>query len=258
MVPSKYKIVIIGAGNVATQLGLALKKSNYCIIEVYSKHKTSASSLAKILNCNSTHFPNKINTTADIYIIAVNDDSIIEVVDQLRLKDKIVVHTSGSVDMNILTPSSKNFGVFYPLQTFSKNNKVNFKTIPICLEANNTSTYKTLQTIAKRISNNVKKINSDQRKTIHLAAVFANNFSNHLYAIASDILKSANLSFDILKPLIEETAKKIIQLSPLETQTGPAARDDQKTMNNHLKMLSKKKEYQQLYKLMSKSIRNFK
>lgn len=253
----KYKIVIIGSGNVATHLGVALKKSNYSIVQVYSLHKSFAGKLAKDLKCKYTIDPLKIDKSADIYFIAVNDDAIVEVVKQLVLNEKIVVHTSGSVEMNILKPSSKNYGVFYPLQTFSKNTKVDFKTIPICIEANNSVTLKVLCSIAKNISGNVQKINSAQRKSIHLAAVFANNFSNHLYTIASSILASANVSFDILKPLIEETARKIKNSPPNETQTGPAIRDDKKTINNHLKMLSNKKEYQQLYSLMSKSIIEF-
>lgn len=255
---SGYKIVFIGAGNVATQLGLALKKSKHSIVQVYSKRKSSASKLAHSLNCDFTNSPKKIDTTADIYIIAVNDDSIIEVAKLLRLKDKIVVHTSGSVEMNVLKPISKNIGVFYPLQTFSKNKIVDFNVIPVCLEANNTATFKVLQTLAKSISGNVQKINSEQRKTIHLAAVFACNFSNHLYTIASSILGSANISFDVLKPLIEETAKKIKNTTPVEAQTGPAVRNDIKTINNHLKMLSGNKEYHQLYKLISKSIKTTK
>ncbi|MCE9539162.1 MAG: DUF2520 domain-containing protein, partial [Bacteroidetes bacterium] len=196
----------------------------------------------------------KIDTTADIYIIAVNDDAIIEVTKLLRLKNKIVVHTSGSVEMNILKPISKNIGVFYPLQTFSKNKTVDFNVIPVCLEANNKDTFKVLQTLAKSISSNVQKINSEQRKTIHLAAVFACNFSNHLYTIASSILASANISFDVLSPLIEETARKVKNTPPIEAQTGPAVRNDIKTINNHLKMLSDNKEYRQLYKLISKNI----
>ncbi len=253
---TKHKIVIIGAGNVGTQLGLAFKKSKHTIVQVYSKHKSSASKLAHSLNCNYTNYPEKIDTTATIYIIAVKDDSIIEVANLLRLKDKIIIHTSGSVEMTILKHASKNFGVFYPLQTFSKNNNVDFKIIPICIEANNTGTFKILQTLAKSISNNVQKINSEQRKTIHLAAVFACNFSNHLYTIASSILTSANISFDILKPLIEETAKKIKNTHPAEVQTGPAVRNDTKTIKHHLKMLSNKKEYKKIYTLMSKSIKH--
>lgn len=250
----KYKIVFIGAGNVATQLSFALKKSKYTIVQVVSNHKSSASTLAKLLNCDYTIVPEKINTTADIYIITVNDDAIEGVVKQLKLKNKIVVHTSGSVGMNILKSLSKNYGVFYPVQTFSRNGFTDFNPIPICLEANNNSTFKVLESLAISISNNVQKINSEQRKTIHLAAVFACNFSNHLYSIASDILKSSNLSLDILKPLIEETAKKIISNPPSQVQTGPAFRGDKKTMDNHLKMLSSEKKYRQIYKMMSKSI----
>ncbi len=253
MTTTKHKIVIIGAGNVATQLGLALKaKSN--IVQVVSKTKSSASKLASLLNCDYTLSFEKINTTADIYIIAVNDDAVKEVASQLKLQDKIVVHTSGSVEMELLKTSSKNYGVFYPLQTFSKNKKADFKNIPICLEANNTKTFTILKSVAESISNNVQKINSEQRKTIHLAAVFACNFSNHLYAIANTILTGKNLSLDLLKPLIEETANKIKNNSPVNMQTGPAIRNDKKTIDNHLKMLAGKKEYTQLYKLLSQSI----
>ena len=250
----KYKIVFIGAGNVATQLSLALKKSRHTIVQIVSNHKSSASTLAKLLNCDYTINPEKINRSADIYIISVNDDAIAEVVKQLKLKDKIVVHTSGSVEMNILKSVSGNYGVFYPLQTFSRNGITDFKTIPVCIEANNSSTFKLLESVAKSISNNVQKINSEQRKTIHLAAVFACNFSNHLYSIASSILESSNLSLDILKPLIEETSKKIKNNFPAKIQTGPAIRGDKKTMDNHLRMLASEKKYTQIYKLMSQSI----
>ena len=251
---SKYKIVFIGAGNVATQLALSLKKSKYIIVQIVSKHKSSGSSLAKLLNCYYTISIEKIDVSADIYIIAVNDDAIEKVVTQLKLKDKIVVHTSGSVEMDLLKFATKHYGVFYPLQTFSKKNKANFQTIPICLEANNSYTFRILESLAKSISNNVQKINSEQRKTIHLAAVFACNFSNHLYVIASTILEASNLSLDILKPLIEETANKIKNNIPSVIQTGPAIRGDKKTMNNHLKMLTKEKNLQNIYELMSKSI----
>jgi predicted short-subunit dehydrogenase-like oxidoreductase (DUF2520 family) len=251
---SRSKIVIIGAGNVATHLGIALKNSKHTIVQIYSKHKSSARKLANSLKCDYTNFPEKINSDADVYIIAVNDDSIVEVASLLKLNNKIVVHTSGSVELNVLKPTSKNFGVFYPLQTFSKNNHVDFKSIPVCIEASNRATLITLQLLAKSISNNVQKINSEQRKVIHLAAVFANNFSNHLYTISSSILSKANISFDILKPLIEETAKKIKGNHPVNIQTGPAVRHDIKTMNSHLKMLSDNKEYSQLYKMISSSI----
>ncbi len=254
MKTTNYKIVLIGAGNVATQLGHALKNSKCTIVQVFSKHINSASRLAKLLKCDYTNSTEYLNLTADIYIIAVNDDAISTVVNQLQLKNKIVVHTSGSVEMALLKSASKNYGVFYPLQTFSIGAEVNFKTIPICIEASNSGTLIILLSLASSISNNVQKINSEQRKVIHLAAVFACNFSNHLYSIAETILASNHLSLDILKPLIEVTAKKIQHHSPAEMQTGPAIRNDKKTMNNHLTMLSEQKKYQQLYKLISKSI----
>ena len=252
------KIVIIGAGNVATQLGKALKKANYTIIQIYSKSIYSASTLAKYFNCAHTNHIENIDTSADLYIIAVKDDAIIDIVKKIRLTDKIIVHTSGTVEMNVLLPVSINIGVLYPLQTFTKSRILNFKTIPICLEANNISTYKTLQLISKSISNNVQKINSNQRKKIHLAAIFANNFTNHLFTISASILKSANLSLDILKPLILETVRKINTTDPNDNQTGPAIRNDKKTMDTHLKMLINNKDYFQLYKLISKSIKTTK
>lgn len=253
MKTKQYKIVLIGAGNVATQLGLTLKEAKHTIIEVYSKHRSSSSTLAKLLKCEHTHVPEKIDRTADIYIIAVNDDAIADVAKQLKLSNQIVVHTSGSVEMNRLKPASKNYGVFYPLQTFSKTKKAEFNTIPICLEANNTTTLKVLELLGKSISSNVQTINSEQRKVIHVAAVFACNFTNHFYSIASDILQSQKLSLDILKPLIEETANKIKNNPPSKMQTGPAVRGDKKTMNEHLKLIGNK-EQKQLYKLISKHI----
>lgn len=249
----KNNIVLIGAGNVATHLGLALKKSNHTILEVYSKHNPSAIELAEKLKCPSTTSLNEINQNADIYIISVKDDAIANVAEHLHLNDKIIVHTSGSVDINVIKSCSKNYGVFYPLQTFSKNKKADFKNVPICIEANNTFTFKILENLAESISNNIHKITSQQRINIHIAAVFACNFTNHFYAIADTILKSNNLSLDLLKPLIAETAEKIKNNSPLEMQTGPAIRGDKKTMDKHLKMITDKK-YKQLYKLVSKSI----
>ena len=246
-------IVLIGAGNVATHLGLALKKSKHNIVQVYSKHMLSAKTLADKLKCQAISSLTEITLNADIYIIAVKDDAIAEVAKQLNLKDKIVVHTSGSVSIEALQNSSKNYGVFYPLQTFSKDKKVDFKKVPLCLETNNSKTFKTIEALANSISNNTQKISSEQRLTIHIAAVFACNFSNHLYAIANELLKSNKLSLDILKPLIEETAEKIKNNPPVKMQTGPAIRGDKKTMEKHLKQLTDNKQ-KQLYKLISSSI----
>ncbi len=250
----KFNIVLIGAGNVATQLGLALIQAKHTVLQVYSKHTSSASELAKKLNCSFTNSFDELAPNADIYIISVKDDAIAKVAVHLHLKDKIVIHTSGSIDIGNIKNCSKNYGVVYPLQTFSKTKKVDFKNVPICLEANNKNTFKTLEALAKSISNNVNKISSEQRATIHLAAVFACNFTNHFYVIADEILKSNKLSIDILKPLIAETAEKIQNHPPREMQTGPAIRGDKKTMSKHLKMLTDD-NYKQLYKLVSDSIK---
>lgn len=247
-------IILIGAGNVASQLGTALSDAGYKISQVYSKTRSSASSLSKKLNATAITDLKKLDLNASVYIIAVKDDAIKEVAKQLKLKDQIVVHTSGSVSMDVLKKSSKNCGVFYPLQTFTKNKKIDFKNVPICIEGNNKSTSTTLQYFAKSISPNVQLVNSEQRKVIHLAAVFACNFSNHMYAIADTILKKNKLSLDILKPLIEETALKIRNTSPALAQTGPAVRDDKKVMKEHLKMLDKNKKLKNIYKLISDHI----
>ncbi len=251
---SGITISIIGAGNVATQLGMTLYKEGYFISQIYSRSQKNASLLSKKIKAEAISDLKKLNQDSSIYIIAVKDDVIELVAKQLKLKDKIVVHTSGSVSIDVLKKSSKNFGVFYPLQTFSKNKKINFKTIPICIEANNTATSTTLQYFAKSISENVKKVNSGQRQKIHLTAVFASNFSNHMYAIAESLLAKDKLSLDLLKPLIEETANKIKDNKPNAVQTGPAMRNDKKTMDSHLKLLSKEKDLQKIYTLLSQSI----
>jgi len=250
----KIKISIIGAGNLATQLGLALHNEGYLISQVYSRSQKNASLLSKKLKAEAISDIKKLSSDSTIYIIAVKDDAIESVAKQLKLKDKIVIHTSGSVSMEVLQKSSKNYGAFYPLQTFSKEKQSNFKTIPICIEANNNNTSTTLQYFAKSISSNVKRVNSEQRKKIHLAAVFACNFSNHMYAIAEQLLAKDKLSLDLLKPLIEETANKIKENKPSKVQTGPAIRKDKNTMDAHLKMLSKEKDLKKMYELISKSI----
>lgn len=251
---SPIKISIIGSGNLATQLGLALHKEGYLISQVYSRNKKNASLLSKKIKAEAITDLKKLSKDSSIYIIAVKDDAIEAVAKQLKLLDQILVHTSGSVSMDVLKKSSKNYGVFYPLQTFSKEKKADFKTIPICIEANKKNTSTTLEYFAKSISSNVKRVNSEQRKKIHLAAVFACNFSNHMYAIAEQLLAKDKLSLDLLKPLIEETANKIKENKPSKVQTGPAARNDKKTMDAHLKLLSKEKDLQKIYELISKSI----
>jgi predicted short-subunit dehydrogenase-like oxidoreductase (DUF2520 family) len=251
---STHKVVLLGAGNVATQLGKALHENGYLISQVYSPTKKSANTLAKKLKSSAISDLKKIDLTASVYIIAVKDDAISMLAQQLKLKDQLIVHTSGTVEMTVLKGSSTHYGVFYPLQTFSKDKEIDFKNVPVCIEANNKSTATSLEYFAKSISKNVQKINSEQRKILHVAAVFACNFSNHLYTIADSILAKHRLPFDLLKPLILETADKIRLNDPAKMQTGPAIRKDVKTMNAHLKLLSTDKKLKAIYKLMSDHI----
>ena len=250
------KITLIGAGNVATQLGTTLQKAGFEILQVYSRSDKAARTLAKKINAQPITDLKKLLPVASIYIIAVKDDAIAELAKQLHVNNQVVVHTSGSMEMSVLKGTSQNYGVFYPLQTFSKSKAVDFSNIPICIEASNKKTANTLKRFAKSISKSVQEINSAQRKTLHVAAVFACNFTNHMYAIADSLLTKSNISFDLLKPLIMETADKIKHQAPVLMQTGPAIRNDKKTMDAHLKLLSTDKQLRAIYKLISDHIKN--
>lgn len=243
-------ISIIGSGNVAHHLIAAFKKvPEIELIQVLTRHK---SSLTHLLDSNKIITDYREIQTVDLIIIAVSDNAIAEVSNQLPIKNQLVVHTSGSVSLESLSDNNRK-GVFYPLQTFSKSKAVDFKTIPICLEAQNTDDYKTLEVVAKSISNVIYPVNSEQRKALHVAAVFVSNFVNHLYQIGNDICTENQLSFDILKPLIQETANKILTLSPNEAQTGPAKRNDTQTINAQLSFLTEDNQ-KEIYKLLTKSI----
>ena len=246
-------VILFGNGNVAIQLAKAFIKSDFCkLIQVYSRSTPN-----KYFDKKSIPTTQDINTIkdADIYIIAISDDAISEFSKKLKFKNKLVVHTSGSVALNDLQCDA-NKGVFYPLQSISKQKKISFKNIPICLETENEKDYILLETLAKSISKKIYKINSEQRKSLHVSAVFVNNFTNHLYKIGEDICKKQNVDFEILKPLILETAKKIKNLSPKNAQTGPAIRKDTNTIKKHLELLNTNQ--QEIYTLLTNSISNSK
>ncbi|WP_047245440.1 Rossmann-like and DUF2520 domain-containing protein [Maribacter thermophilus] len=243
-------VVILGTGNVAQNLFEAMfpnKQIN--IVGVIGRNNTSLVFFKDrtTVSTNWTDLP-----LADIYIMAIKDDAIPLVSDKLNVNG-LLVHTSGSVPLTALS-KHHDIGVFYPLQTFTSGKKVDFKKIPICLEAQQEDSLKLLQKLAGHISNTVETIDSEKRKALHVAAVFANNFTNHLYHIANDICNEHQIDFTILKPLINETANKLNVLSPKEAQTGPARRGDQKTLHNHLRLL-KVGQHREIYKLMSNSIK---
>lgn len=244
------RVSIIGSGNVAQHLIQAFSKTTDIeLVQVFARNPETVSTTlttTKIISDLKDLKP------VDVTIIAVTDNAIAGVSKQLPFQNQLVVHTSGSLSMEALDDKNRK-GVFYPLQTFSKSKEIDFKTIPICIEAQNENDYKTLEVVAKSLSNSVYEINSKQRKALHVAAVFVSNFTNHLYQIGSDICHENELSFDILKPLIQETANKIITLSPNNAQTGPAKRKDTQTINEHLLFLTDENQ-KEIYKLLTKSI----
>ena len=245
------KVVLLGAGNVAFYLANVLTMSkNINFIQRYSRNIKNDKYFDK--NIPKTNNINNLSK-ADIYIIAINDDAISSFSKQLFFKDGLVVHTSGSMPIEALKCKAKK-GVLYPLQTFSINHKVEYHQIPICIETENKKDKELLHLFANCISKNVYEINSSKREKLHIAAVFANNFSNYMFKLANDICDKNSISFDILKPLIKETANKIQKISPIKAQTGPAKRNDNKVIENHLSQLSENQK--EIYNLVSKSIIN--
>jgi len=250
------KIVIIGAGSLATNLAVALFNNGFQILQIANRTLSNAFELAKKVNANLTADFNKIDLSADLYIIAISDNSINEILNKFNLKNKLVVHTAGSIEMEAIKTISDNYGVFYPLQTFSKTDLLSFENIPICIEANSVENLNLLSNLGNKISGNVQLITSEQRKFLHISAVFSSNFSSYMYLIAYEILAAKHLSFDLLKPLILRTAEKIQTIQPEKALTGPARRNDKIVMQVHLQLLEKNPEYQEIYQIMSKTIRN--
>jgi len=248
------RISIIGSGNVATHLSAALKNAGHRLVQVYSPNMQHAALLAYHVGAEAVDDLKDLTPETDLFIIAVKDDAIAEVIPRLSTLNKLVVHTSGAVELQRLLNFTPNAGVFYPLQTFSKTKELNFWEVPMCIEGADEAIAKILEELARTISNNVYRVSSAQRKVLHLSAVFACNFTNHLYAVAQDLLAESNMNFDMLRPLIMETADKIKQHSPASVQTGPAVRNDEKTMQAHLQMLAGKHDLQKMYQLLSQDI----
>ena len=251
------KIVLLGSGNVATQLGQALLGAGHEIIQVWSRNIAHAEELANSLNAGAITDLQKINLEAGLYILAVNDDAIAQVSAQLPLSDRLIVHTSGSTEMDVLSGSSGKFGVIYPVQTFSKQKPLDFKTIPVVVEGNSPETTKELLHLAGQISGQTIELNSQKRRALHISAVFACNFTNYLYSISEKILKEEGMDFDLLRPIIVETAAKVQKLSPAEAQTGPGLRNDLVSIKKHLDYLKNDPQLHELYNKLSQGIVNF-
>lgn len=246
-------ITIVGNGRVASHLASALKSGGHTILQIIGRTKERANTLSKKVGAQAIDHLQDLNINTEILILAVPDDVLGKQFTAAIHPELIVVHTSGSVPMEVLKNHSKH-GIFYPLQTFSIDHEADFSTIPICIEANNTACQQKLIKLAKDISNTVVELDSEKRKQLHLAAVFACNFTNHLFSISKELLDSKQLPYDLLKPLILETARKGVENNPDKVQTGPAVRNDKGIIHKHLGMISDKPQLEQLYQLLTQMI----
>lgn len=250
-------IALIGAGNLASNLGHALKNVGHNIVIVYSRTIASANSLANAIGCCGTDRLDDVKSVeADVYIISVKDSALKQVIDNLceLSSDKVFMHTAGSMPMNLFLSKAQHYGVLYPMQTFSKDRLLDFSCIPFFIEANSSYAMERIRTLAESVSNNVRELTSESRKSLHLAAVFACNFTNHCYALSAEVLKRNDLPFDVMLPLINETASKVNKMHPVKAQTGPAVRYDKNVIDKQLKLLEYNQLAHNIYKYMSMSI----
>jgi len=248
------RIGLIGAGNLATQLASALAAKGHHFLQVYSRTEYSAGILAARLGCEAVVQPEQICSEADLYICALKDDVLSQVLPRVNFGKGLLVHTAGSLPMTVLSDYTPNHGIFYPLQTFSKQRPVDFSEVPIFIEAALSDSLDLLKNLASELSEKVVQVSYEKRKQLHLAAVFANNFVNYLYSIAEDLVHEKGLDFQYLLPLIEETSRKVKTIAPVKAQTGPAVRFDCRVMNKHLQLLGEYPEWQHLYEILSKGI----
>ena len=248
-------IVLLGSGNVATSLAKALHAAGERLLQVYSPNIEHAVLLADQVEADGISNLAEVIRHADLYIICVKDGAIGQVAQSLTHVSGLVVHTSGTTDLKALSNHLKRAGVFYPLQTFSKSRLVPLYDVPLCLESNSGDDLSILTALAGRLSCRVYELDGEKRKVLHLSAVFACNFPNHLYALAAEVLQQSGLDFDIIRPLIRETADKVMVNMPLDVQTGPSVRKDESTVNKHLSMLNNLPHLQEIYQTLSNSIK---
>lgn len=247
------KIVLIGSGNTATVLGKKMYRSGHTVLQVLSRNLQHAKKLAEDLNASYTDSLNALSTEADLYVIAVSDTAVETVAREFNTGNKPVVHTAGSVSMEVLKPVSSNYGVFYPLQSLRKDMQ-RIPEIPFLVDGCTTEIQVLLCDFATSLSSEVRICTDDQRLNMHLAAVISSNFTNHLYALTEQFCNHHQLSFDLLLPLINEVAFRLREGHAADLQTGPARRGDEATIQKHLQLLKDDEHLQQLYSLLSKSI----
>lgn len=270
------KIVLIGAGNLATHLGKALHAAGHDMVQVFSRTMQSAETLASLLDAEPLTDIAQVRDDADVYIFSVKDSALVQLVAQLcrheadglvedgavnalrKAKkgehERVFLHTAGSMPMSVFKGMAQHYGVLYPMQTFSRQREVDFSIIPCFVEANDEFAQKQIEGMAWEISGRVYQLSSEDRKYLHLSAVFACNFANHCYAISQELLEEHGIPFDVMLPLINETAAKVHEMKPKDAQTGPAVRYDENVIDKQSKLLENHPHFKKVYDSMSKSI----
>lgn len=249
------KVVVLGSGNVAYHLVKALSSSKINILQIFSRNLETGQELANLSNSNYTNKISSIVKDADAYFFAMNDTANEMISSQISIsKDKLLLHTAGSLSMDIFKGKTKNYGVFYPFQTFTKEIDCDFSKVPICVEASNKATLKSLKELAGKLSCKSIEIDEEKRKNLHLSGVFACNFMNHCIYIGEKILEKSDISRDILEPLLEQSFRKALSIGAKDSQTGPAVRMDHQIIGKHIDMLGESSIESDIYKIISKSI----
>ena len=249
------KIVLIGAGNLSTHLGKALHAAGHDMVQVFSRTMQSADTLASLLDAEPLTDMAQVRDDADVYIFSVKDSALEQLISQLcGGEKKVFLHTAGSMPMSVFRGKALHYGVLYPMQTFSKQREVDFSQIPCFIEANDEHALQQIGDVAHQVSSRVYHLASEDRKYLHLSAVFACNFVNHCYALSREILEEHGIPFDVMLPLIDETAAKVHELDPKDAQTGPAVRYDENVLRAQGALLKSNPQMKDIYDRMSMSI----
>jgi len=250
-------VCILGSGNVATHFAKSIKKAGLELFQIFNRTESKAKELAETVGCSYISDITRIYENAGLYLFAVSDSAISKVLKSRKWEGKVLAHTSGSIPSDIFKSYTDRFGAIYPLQSFTKEREIDFFKIPFFIEANSPDTLTSLKSFTRKLSGKVYEIDPARKAILHLAAVFASNFSNHMYSIAFELLKRNNLPFEYLGPLIEETMHKALKINPGNIQTGPAVRNDQEVIIRQIEMLANEPEWQKIYTFVSKSIQKY-
>ena len=250
------KIILIGAGNLATHLGKAIFAAGHDVVQVFSRTMQSATALASEVGAQPVSDISDVRSDADLYVVSVKDSAIVELIPVLckGKETKVFLHTAGSIPMDVFQGMALHYGVLYPMQTFSKQREVDFSQIPCFIEANDEHALQLIGDVAHQVSSRVYHLASEDRKYLHLSAVFACNFVNHCYALSREILEEHGIPFDVMLPLIDETAAKVHELDPKDAQTGPAVRYDENVLRAQGALLRSNPQMKDIYDRMSMSI----